>query len=44
MKVLKFYEAPEMELVEMELEGFLCGSGSNADNAEMEGGEEGDDL
>ncbi len=44
MKVLKSYETPEMEVVEMELQGFLCESGSNAENAEMEGGEEGDDL
>ncbi len=26
MKELKFYEAPEVELVDMEIEGFLCAS------------------
>jgi len=36
-KVLKMYEAPEVEIVELEVEGFLCGS-TNA-----EGIEEGDD-
>ena len=25
-KVLKMYEAPEVELVELNVEGFLCGS------------------
>ena len=29
-KVLKMYEAPEVEIVNVELEGFLCGS--NPDN------------
>ena len=29
-KELKFYEAPVVELVEMEIEGFLCAS--NGDN------------
>ena len=26
-KVLKMYEAPEVEIVELEVEGFLCASG-----------------
>ena len=29
-KVLKMYETPEVEIVNVELEGFLCGS--NPDN------------
>lgn len=36
-KDLKFYEAPQLDVVEMEIEGFLCAS-TNA-----EGIEEGDD-
>jgi len=43
-KEFKFYESPVMEIVEAELEGFLCASGSNAENAGAEGGEEGEDL
>jgi len=42
-KVLKMYEAPEVEIVNVELEGFLCGSNpdnplddSTADTEEME--------
>ena len=42
-KDLKFYEAPAVESVEMELEGFLCGSNpdnplddNTADTPEME--------
>lgn len=30
MKTLKFYETPEVEIVDIEVEGFLCTSG-NAD-------------
>jgi len=29
-KILKFYETPAVEIIETELEGFLCGS--NPDN------------
>ena len=29
-KILKFYETPAVEIIEAELEGFLCGS--NPDN------------
>ncbi len=32
-KELKFYEAPAVELIETELEGFLCGS-TNAKGVE----------
>ena len=42
-KVLKMYEAPKVEIVNVELEGFLCGSNpdnplddSTADTEEME--------
>ena len=34
-KVLKMYETPAVEIVELEVEGFLCAS-TNADNAEVE--------
>ena len=37
-KELKFYEAPAVELVDMEVEGFLCAS--NVDNIDPEGDEE----
>ena len=37
-KVLKFYEAPSQEVVELKLEGFLCAS-----NIDVEGVED-DDL
>ena len=44
-KVLKMYEAPAVEIVELEVEAqILAGSGTNAENADMEGGEEGGDL
>ena len=45
-KVLKFYEAPAVDTVEAEFESqILAGSGgTNAENADMEGGEAGDDL
>ena len=44
-KVLKMYEAPAVEIVELEAEAqILAGSGTNAENADMEGGEEGGDL
>ena len=44
-KVFKMYEAPAVEIVELEVEGqLLAGSGTNAENADMEGGEEGEDL
>ena len=32
-KVLKMYEAPEVEIVELEVEGFLCGS-TNAEGVD----------
>ena len=35
-KELKFYETPVMEIVETELEGFLCES-TNAEGIEEEG-------
>ena len=36
-KDLKWYEAPVMEVVDVEVEGFLCGSnGSNAENVGSE--------
>ena len=38
MKDLKMYEAPACEVEEMELQGFLCASGSNG-GAENVGGE-----
>ena len=37
-KVFKMYEAPAVEIVELEVEGFLCASGSNGD-AENVGGD-----
>lgn len=44
-KVLKFYVSPAVDTVEMEFEAqILAGSGTNAENADMEGGEAGDDL
>ena len=37
----KFYVAPELEELEMELEGFLCGSGDIEDGAPVDmGGED----
>ena len=42
-KILKWYETPEMEVVEVKAEGFLCGSNpdnplddSTSDTEEME--------
>jgi hypothetical protein len=36
-KVLKMYEAPEVEIVDLELESqLLAGSGTNADNADVD--------
>ena len=35
-KILKFYETPAVEIIETQLEGFLCASGSNAENVESE--------
>ena len=35
MKTLKFYETPEVEIVDIEVEGFLCTSG-NAEGIEEE--------
>ncbi len=37
-KVLKWYEAPVVELVDMEVEGFLCAS--NVDDIDPSGDEE----
>ena len=37
------YEAPEMEIVDLELNGILCTS-TNAENVDIEGGEDGGDL
>jgi hypothetical protein len=34
-KELKWYVTPSQEIIEVELEGFLCGS-TNAENAEVE--------
>jgi hypothetical protein len=34
-KVLKMYEAPSVEVVELEVEGFLCAS-TNAENATVD--------
>ena len=34
-KELKLYETPSLEIIETELEGFLCGS-TNAENATVE--------
>jgi hypothetical protein len=34
-KVLKMYETPSVEVVELEVEGFLCAS-TNAENADVE--------
>ena len=34
-KDLKFYEAPAVELVEVELEGFLCESPTGGGSAEI---------
>lgn len=35
MKTLQFYEAPAVEVVELNVEGFLCAS-TNAENAVVE--------
>ena len=43
-KELKFYAAPACEVVELKLQSMLCGSPTNAENAEMETPEEGEDL
>jgi hypothetical protein len=37
-KILKFYETPAVEIIEAELEGFLCASG------DVEGVEDSDDI
>jgi len=37
-KILKFYETPAVEIIETELEGFLCASG------DIEGVDNQDDL
>ena len=34
-KVFKMYETPAVEIVELEVEGFLCGS-TNAENADVD--------
>jgi hypothetical protein len=40
----KYYVAPELEELEMELEGFLCGSTTIEDGAPVDmGGESGDE-
>lgn len=36
MKELKFYEAPEVELVETELEGLLCASPTGGGSEDIE--------
>ena len=42
-KQLKWYEAPAMEVVELEAEAsLLAGSSTNAGNADIEGGEDGE--
>ena len=36
-KVLKWYETPTVEIVELEVEGFLCASGeTNAEGIDVE--------
>ncbi len=44
-KEMKFYEAPACEVVELNVESsLLAGSGTNAENTDIEGGGEGQDL
>jgi len=44
-KVLKMYEAPEVEIVELEVEAqLLAGSGTNADNADVDPLDDGGEM
>ena len=43
-KELKFYEAPSMEVVEMEVAQFLCASGGGVNGDDLIGGSSGDDF
>ena len=43
-KVLKMYEAPEVEIVDLELESQLLAGSTNADNADVEIPEDGGEI
>jgi hypothetical protein len=44
-KVLKMYEAPAVEIVELEVEAqLLAGSGTNADNADVDPLDDGGEM
>lgn len=43
-KDLKWYQTPAVELINVDVEGQLLAGSTNADNADMEGGEIGGDL
>ena len=43
-KVLKMYEAPEVEIVDLELESQLLAGSTNADNADVETIEDGGEI
>ena len=44
-KDLKFYVSPAVETMDLELEAqLLAGSGTNADNADVEGTEDGGEI
>jgi len=44
-KVLKWYEAPAVEIVELEVEAqLLAGSGTNADNADVDPLDDGGEM
>jgi hypothetical protein len=43
-KVMKMYEAPEVEIVDLELESQLLAGSTNADNADVEDLGEGEEI
>jgi hypothetical protein len=43
-KVLKMYEAPAVEIVDLELEAQLLADSTNAENAEVETPEDGGEI
>ena len=43
-KVLKMYEAPEVEIVELEVEAQLLAGSTNADNADVENPVDGGEI
>ena len=43
-KVLKMYEAPAVEIVELEVEAQILAGSTNADNADVENPEDGGEI